>query len=186
MKKTERFLILISLLFLFSFTYRITEGVAQDKTFNYDENGIKALVDYTIEELGKDPANVLKQINTAAAPYQSKTDKEFYVFIWNKDLLIVAHPNSKIAGQVVKGKPDVEGVCYRDIILKKSMANKEGGWQIYAYKKPPESGDNKTYCKKSYYKATKGKDGVDYIIAAGIYSDKRPPCKDDATPDGCN
>ena len=85
---------------------------------------------------------------------------ELYVFAYDLNATMVAHPNAKLVGQNMMDLPDNTGKKYRKEIAEK--AAKDGkGWTDYKYQNPKtkEIEDKTTYFEKV----------DDIIICCGIY-----------------
>ena len=126
-----------------------------------------ALVERTAAALSEDAAATLTAINRAEAPYQDPRDPTHYVFVYDMELTIVAHPRPDLVGRNMKGKPDAAGKHYRDEILAGAQSAGEG-WEDYHYTKPGSEG---IHPKRAYYRRAAGSDGRDYIVCGGIYLD---------------
>jgi polar amino acid transport system substrate-binding protein len=119
------------------------------------------------ENLRKNASEVIKEINAGEHPYKDKNIPSLWVWLFDTDLKIIAHPNSRIVGKVRKGVPDVKGKMYRDEILKGALKN-GSGWVEYHYPKPGRRG----YFKKScYYVLSKASNGKKYIVCSAYYLD---------------
>jgi len=129
------------------------------------DDQVKDLVKLTCEAIAKDTPTTFTKINAGEAPYIDKVNKDLYVFVYNESVKIVSHPKAALVGTEGKGKPDVKGKLFRDLIVEGAVKNGEG-WEDYHYKKPTESG---MYPKTVYYKMVKGSDGVNYIVICGKY-----------------
>ena len=123
---------------------------------------VTKLVDQTCKDISGGKADdVFKKINASEAPYKDKTNQELYVFVYDKDVKMVAHAEKpSLVGQSYKGKPDVAGVNFRDLIVEGALKNKSG-WQDYMYQAPGQTGMKP---KTTYYKLCK-----DYVVCAGMY-----------------
>lgn len=129
------------------------------------ESQVLGLVKLTTEHMTKDAKGTLEKINKGQHPYVDKDNQTLYVFIYDMDMVVVAHHQDDIRGKSQKGKPDAKGKFYRDEIFEK--ANKDGkGWVDYTYRKP---GDVGVHPKKSFFQLVTGNDGKKYIVVAGMY-----------------
>lgn len=131
------------------------------------EGDVMDLVNQTSSGIAADAGGVLKKIVNAEHPYQNKDNKALYVFVYDTDVKIVAHPKKTLVGKSYKGKPDVRGKKFRDEIVEGALKNKTG-WVTYAYTKPGETG---IHHKKTYYMRGTGSDGKTYIVCSGMYAD---------------
>ena len=126
---------------------------------------VVSLVDKVAGEVKADAPGTFKKIIAGEHPYKNKDNPSFYVFVYNTDVVIVAHPKADLVGRSYKGKPDVRGKKFRDEIVQKGLS--EGaGWVDYSYQKPGESG---IHAKTTYLKKVKGSDGKVYIVCSGKY-----------------
>lgn len=123
------------------------------------------LVDKVSKEIETDTQGVFDKISSGLHPYKNKDNKAFYVFVYDKDVKIVAHPKQSLVGRSYKGKPDVKGKKFRDDIVNGALKNNTG-WVDYSYEKPGEKG---IHAKTTYYKLITGSDGKKYIVCAGKY-----------------
>ena len=138
-----------------------------------NEEGIKteevlAIVGLASDEIAKDAPGVLAKIVASEAPFVNAENPALYVFVYDTDVNMLAHPNASLVGRNYKGKPDVKGKPFRDEIVEGAKANGTG-WVDYAYQKPGASG---IFDKTAYYKLVKGSDGKDYVVVSGKYKDK--------------
>ncbi|MDX2109420.1 MAG: cache domain-containing protein [Verrucomicrobiota bacterium] len=128
---------------------------------------VMALVKLTGEQLAHDSTATIAKINKGEAPFKDAANPTLYVFIYDPDVLMVAHPRADLVGKSVKGKPDVKGKKFRDEIVERAL--KEGtGWVDYLYQKPNESG---IHPKTTYFSKVTGSDGHIYIVCSGKYQD---------------
>jgi polar amino acid transport system substrate-binding protein len=138
---------------------------AEEQERAITEEQVVVLVSQTCADLSKDSSGTIAQINQGAAPYKSAANPALYVFIYDPDVTMVAHPRADLVGKSVKGKPDVKGKKFRDEIVERALKG-ETGWVDYLYQKPGEAG---IYPKKTYFAKTTGSDGKTYIVCAGKY-----------------
>ena len=85
---------------------------------------------------------------------------ELYVFVYDQNATMLAHPNAKLIGQNMLELPDASGKKFRKEIT--TIALKEGkGWVDYKYQNPKTKAveDKTTYFEKV----------DDLIICCGIY-----------------
>lgn len=122
-------------------------------------------VQEAVKALQKDAAGTLAKIAAGEAPFKDKDNAALYVFVYDSEVNMVAHPNKDLMGKNFKGKPDVRGKKFRDEIVETGMT-KGKGWIDYHYQKPGETGifEKTTYCEK-----VKASDGKTYIVACGKY-----------------
>lgn len=156
MKKTMLCALTSALCFLFLFGTAAAEVTESDVT---------GLVESTSANLVKDAAGTIAAIVAAEHPYKNKDNGANYVFVYDTDVTMVAHPKSVLVGKSYKGKPDVRGKKFRDEIVSGALANKTG-WVTYSYTKPGEKG---IHPKKTYYQMCEGNDGKTYVVCSGMY-----------------
>lgn len=126
------------------------------------------LVAQTAAAVEKDAPGTFAKINAGEAPYVNKDIPAFYVFVYDLEVNMIAHPKAELVGKSMKGKPDPKGKKFRDLIVE--GAKKDGtGWVEYMYQKP---GDKGLFEKKSYFKVVKGSDGKEYVVISGNYAKK--------------
>ncbi len=123
------------------------------------------LVDKTCEDIKADVGGTFEKIANAEHPYKDAQNPASYVFVYNTEVVIVAHPKKSLIGRSYKGKPDVRGKKFRDDIVNGALKNGTG-WVDYSYKKPEEKGIHQ---KTTYYKLVTGSDGNKYVVASGKY-----------------
>jgi polar amino acid transport system substrate-binding protein len=142
---------------------------AQDVEKVISSEEVVAIVEMTAAEMAKDAPAVIAKINAGEDPFVSKDNPALYVFVYDKDVNMIAHPNQGLVGKNFKGKPDVKGKNFRDEIIDGAVANGKG-WVEYAYQKPGVTG---IFDKETYYLMVKGSDGKDYVLTCGKYKDKK-------------
>lgn len=126
---------------------------------------VVSLVQTTAEHLSGDAAGTIAAINQGQAPYKDASNPALYVFIYNPEVVMVAHPRPELVGKSVKGKPDVRGKKFRDEIVSRALTA-GSGWVEYHYQKPNESGIHR---KTTHFAKVTGSDGQIYIVCAGKY-----------------
>lgn len=108
--------------------------------------------------------SALAKISDPAGEFYYK-QKALYVFVYNKDCVILAHPYKKdLIGKSLKGKRDARGKKFRDQIVATALQN-GSGWTEYTYQKPGEKG---LFQKIAYCQLVE-KNGIQYIVVSGIY-----------------
>jgi hypothetical protein len=123
------------------------------------------LVAVTGAALGKDVQTTLSAIDAREAPYIDPANPDFYSYVTDMKLTVLAHPDSTVVGQNNVGKPDPTGHLYRDEILK-GVTTTGSGWVRYVYLKP----DAQTlFVKDAYYKVFTGADGKQYVVIGARY-----------------
>ncbi|HLP09731.1 MAG TPA: cache domain-containing protein [Opitutaceae bacterium] len=132
------------------------------------EEQVTALVATTCAAVAKDAPGTIARINEGAAPYKDAANPTLYVFIYDPDVVMVAHPRADLVGKSVKGKPDVKGKKFRDEIVERALQG-ETGWVDYLYQKPGETG---IHPKTTYFAKAEGSDGKIYVVCAGKYQRK--------------
>ena len=131
------------------------------------EAQVVALVKQTKDDIAKAAKETFAKINKKQAPYVSAENPALYVFIYDKEINMVAHAQLEgLVGKNFKGKPDAKGKNFRDEIVTKALSKKEG-WVDYIYQKP---GDTGLFPKKTFFMLAKGSDGKDYIVCSGMYA----------------
>lgn len=135
-----------------------------------DEDGISRnmviqIVNKAAEEIKKDALSVFKAIIAKEHPYVDKDIEALYVFVYDTEVNMVAHPNQALVGRNYKGRPDVRGKNFRDLIVEGAVKN-GSGWENYAYQKPGATG---IHDKIAFYMLVKGSDGKDYVVVSGMY-----------------
>ncbi len=146
----------------------VTGALAQGNEEDIKTDQVLAIVNLAADEMAKDAPSVLTKIAASQAPFVSQENAALYVFVYDTDVNMLAHPNASLVGRNYKGKPDVKGKNFRDEIVEGAKAN-GSGWVDYAYQKPGAPG---IFDKTAYYKLAKGSDGKDYVVVSGKYKDK--------------
>lgn len=129
---------------------------------------VVAIVDMAAEAIAADAPGTFVKITSSEHPFVDQQNPALYVFVYDTDVNMMAHPNKSLPGRNYKGKPDVRGKAFRDEIVSGAVANGTG-WVDYAYQKPGEAG---IFDKTTYYRLTKGSDGKDYVVTSGMYKSK--------------
>lgn len=133
------------------------------------EEMVTELVEKVCAEVAEDAAGTFEKIIAGEHPYKNKDNPAFYVFVYNTDVEIVAHPKKQLVGRSYKGKPDVKGKNFRDLIVEGAVKN-GSGWENYHYQKPGAKG---IHPKTAFFKLVKGSDGKDYAVVCGKYGEKK-------------
>ncbi len=124
------------------------------------------LVNQTAVALSSDAPGTISDINAGKAPYRDPTDPELYVFVFDKNVTLLANAvNSANNGKNLSGTTDVTGKAFRDDMVDGAVRNGTG-WVSYVYSNPDSLG---LYQKMSYYQLVNGSDGNSYITGAGRY-----------------
>ena len=135
---------------------------------NISDNQVRELVDATINAIELDAISTLQDIATGKSPYKDVDNASLYVFVFNTDLVTVAHPNNKfMTGKSKKGIPDINGKLFRDEILDRALID-GSGWVDYHFENPNSKEIQK---KKTYFVLTTGRNGEKYIVCCGKYVD---------------
>lgn len=124
------------------------------------------LVKQTKTAIEENALQTFARINRAEHPYKNADNPSLYVFVFDIDLTVVAHPiKTKVVGKNVKGKPDSKGKKFRDEMLEK--AQKDGnGWVDYYFLNPKTKQEAH---KMAYFELANGNDGKSYIVGSGKY-----------------
>ena len=124
------------------------------------------LVNKTAIALSSDAPGTLADINAGKAPYRDPTDPELYVFVFDKNVTLLANAvNSANNGKNLSGMTDVTGKAFRDDMVDGAVRNGTG-WVSYVYSNPDSLG---LYQKMSYYQLVNGSDGSSYVAGSGRY-----------------
>ncbi len=158
----------IAMLLIFALTLIAAPLLAQEDTQISDE-AIIALVGQVCDEMAVDAPGTLARITAAEHPYKNKDNAAFYVFVYDTDVTVVAHPKSSLVGKNYKGKPDIRGNMFRDEIVAGALKD-AAGWVNYVYQKPEDKG---MHPKKTYFQLATGSDGKQYVVCSGKYRDRR-------------
>ena len=142
---------------------------AEDMEAKITNDEVTKLVAQTCVDLQKDAPATLAAINKGQAPYKDAANPTLYVFVYDLEVKLVAHPKPELVGKSMKGKPDLKGHKFRDEIVEKAQKESKG-WTYYMYQKPGETG---MFEKATYCEFIKGSDGAPYVVCSGKYSDKK-------------
>jgi polar amino acid transport system substrate-binding protein len=123
------------------------------------------LVNLTSAAIAKDQPAAFTAIDAGDKPYQDPANPGLYAFVYDKDVTLIATPDSAVRGQSMKGKPDAMGRLFRDEIVAGAFAQGHG-WVGYVYKEPGKAG---LFQKATYYNQVTGSDGTQYVVCAGRY-----------------
>jgi len=130
------------------------------------EDDVIGLVELTAAKMAEDAPATIAAIVAAEHPFKNKDDGARYVFVYDTEVTMVAHPKAVLVGKSYKGKPDVKGKKFRDEIVAGAVAD-GSGWVDYSYTKP---GDKGIHAKKTYFTLCEGSDGKTYVICSGMYA----------------
>jgi polar amino acid transport system substrate-binding protein len=126
------------------------------------------LIDRASFAIAGNVQSAFSDINSGKAPYKDDKNQDLYIFVFNPDVVVVAHADNKLMiNKNMKGKGDILGNKFRDSIVYGALQNKTG-WVDYVYTKTGASG---LFYKSAYYKLTIGSDGNKYIVGAGRFKD---------------
>lgn len=164
-KMLYKVLVVLGLFAMVCLGSAMAEEVEKDIT----SEEVIAIVDMVGEEIKKDAPATIAKINGSEHPFVNKDNPALYVFVYDKEVNMIAHPNKGLVGKNFKGKPDVKGKKFRDEIVDGAVANGKG-WVEYAYQKPGATG---IFDKMAYYMIVVGNDGKEYILISGKYKDKK-------------
>jgi hypothetical protein len=144
---------IFKIVFFISFIFSITLFAVDEKT--QAKNMVDEASGYYLTH-GKDKA--FEEINN---PHGKFVKGEFYVFAYNMEGIVVAHPkNPKLIGKNLLNVPDVDGKTFRQDII--NIAKSKGsGWVDYKYKNPETQKieEKTTFCKKT----------TDIVFCCGVY-----------------
>ncbi len=144
-----------------SLFFVVANGFAAEIT----KEQVISLVEKTCEDIKADAKGTFEKIANGEHPYKDAQNPASYVFVYDTQVVIVAHPKKNLIGRSYKGKPDVRGKKFRDDIVNGALANGTG-WVDYSYKKPEDTGIHQ---KTTYYQMVTGSDGHQYVVASGKY-----------------
>jgi polar amino acid transport system substrate-binding protein len=124
------------------------------------------LVNTTALAIQMNASDTFRRINAREVPYWNPANPTLYVFVYDTNLTVVAQANNiRHVGVNFKGKTDVTGKPFRDEIIAGALQNGTG-WVEYVFSSPVESG---LFYKTTYYRLTRGSDGMDYVVCSGNY-----------------
>lgn len=156
-------MLLRKILFVMCFMVLSSNAIAGEKATEADAI---AMVDKAVALIEEKGETALDIINQGGSNLYDK-EKGLYAFVYNQDCIMLAHPyKPELVGHSYRGKPDVKGKNFRDEIVDNAMANGTA-WTTYSYQKP---GDDSIHQKKTYSRYVE-KDGIKFIVAAGIFAD---------------
>ncbi len=135
----------------------------------YTNQEAKALVDETAAKIAQNATDTFLHINSGEAPYKSTAHKGLYVFVYDNNVTMIAHADNILMVDVnFRGKPDVAGTLFRDLIVEGALANGTG-WVDYVYS---NIGQTNLYYKTTYYRLVVGSDGNQYVVCAGNFKNQ--------------
>ena len=76
------------------------------------EKDAQKLVNDTVAAIKADAPGTIAKINAGAAPFKDPKDAGFYVFVYDTNLNMVAHPDKALVGRNLKGKADACGCLF--------------------------------------------------------------------------
>lgn len=156
-------MLLRKILFVMCFMALSSNAIAEEIATEADAI---AIVDNAVAIIQEKGEAALDVINLGGENVYNK-EKGLYAFVYNQDCVMLAHPyKPELVGHSYRGKPDVQGKNFRDEIVDNAIANGTA-WTTYSYQKP---GDDAIHLKKTYSRYVE-KDGVKYVVAAGIFAD---------------
>lgn len=126
-----------------------------------------ALVDETCRDVRKDADGTFQKITAGQPPYVKKGDPSVFVFVYDTDVVVVAHPDKVLVGRNEKDLADAEGKMFRAGMVAGALKN-GWGWTEYLYAFPK---DKTPHGKATYYRLTVGSDGKKYVVCSGRYVD---------------
>ena len=130
------------------------------------DEAVIRLVNLTAAAIASDAPGTFQKISTGEHPYKDGTNPALYVFVYDTNLTVVAHPvYIRLVGENFRGKTDVSGKRFRDEIMAGALANGTG-WSDYIYINPAETGID---YKKTYYQLVRGSDAREYVVCSGTY-----------------
>lgn len=154
----KRKLNLIGIILLLGFSVNLIASQTDEEIIN--------LVKETRANIETNAEQTLDNILFAEHPYKDQDNPSLYVFVLDTDLTVAAHPiMPHLAGENLKGKPDVKGKMFREEMLEKALQDGHG-WVDYHYLNPQTK---QVVRKISYFELTNGNDGKKYIVGSGKY-----------------
>jgi len=126
---------------------------------------MQELLAYAKNDLNHSVEGVFQKIAQHQAPYVDSLDPAKYIWIYDTNTVIVAHPRTELIGTSFGNKPDVRGFRFRDAIIKEALQN-GSGWVSYSYEKPGELG---VFIKYTYFELWENSSGLKYIVCTGYY-----------------
>ncbi len=107
-------------------------------------------------------------ISTGDEAFRDPQNPSYYAFVYDTNVVMVAHPDNQLLARCFHGVPDIRGRMFRDDIVQGALAH-GSGWVSYSYRKP---GGDEYYHKETYYRLVRGSDGADYVVCCGRYLEK--------------
>lgn len=129
------------------------------------EQQVTDLVGLAATALQGDAQGTLTSINDGEAPYVDAANPALYVFVFDPDVRLVAHPDPALQGKSMKGVADAAGKLARDEMVARALAG-DSGWVDYVREEPGAAGLQE---KSSYFELVTGSDGSQYIVGSGRY-----------------
>ncbi len=143
-------------------------SLVSGSAFALTEKDVQDRVQMVCEQIktAANPKTIFDKITAGEHPYKDKADSSFYVFVYDENVTMMAHPTKTLVGENMKGKPDVRGKMFRDQIVEGALAQGTG-WVKYTYNKPGQSVDER---KKAYYQLCPNA-GKKFIAVSGMYDE---------------
>lgn len=103
--------------------------------------------------------DTIAKINAGQPPYIDPASPENYVYIYDLELNVIAHPSPREVGQNHSSKTDNYRNDYPQKILKRALGRKRGqeGWIEYSLG---------SYHRVAYFELAQGRDGYYYIVVS--------------------
>jgi signal transduction histidine kinase len=128
------------------------------------ESQVKGMVAKAVKALKDNGEAALKQIGTTDGDFH---EGELFAYVYDANVVLVAHPvKPNLVGRKYKGKPDIVGVRFRDMIVANGLNG--GGWTRYTY----QSHTNPEIIKKQVWSEAVDVNGKKYIVACGMTAKK--------------
>jgi polar amino acid transport system substrate-binding protein len=132
----------------------------------FSDETVWALINNTAAAVQADASDTIRRVNAGESPYLDPLDHGLYVFIYDANVTLLGNAgNPLMSGVNMRGKTDVTGMPFRDIMVAGALANGTGSVD-YVYMNPTMTN---LYYKTTYYKLVSGNDGQQYIICCGNY-----------------
>jgi polar amino acid transport system substrate-binding protein len=132
----------------------------------FSDDAVTGLVNLTAAAVQADAAEAFRRMNAGEAPFINSSDRGLYAFVYDVNVTAVANAaNPLVTGVNFKGKTDVAGTPFRDLIVQGALANGTG-WVDYIFMNPSQTN---LYYKTTYYRLVTGSDGHLYVVCSGNY-----------------
>lgn len=147
---------------LTSLIFAITTTFVFASSFSPSGEDAVSLVESTAFEIEANAPSAINRIIKGEEPFRNAQNRDFYVFVFNEEVITVAHPLKMCLWKTYKHEKDNNGKKYRLDAVNGAVKN-NSGWIIFNANTEDGKKDRKTF-----YKLIKGSDNKKYIVCCDI------------------